>query len=69
MIDKNATLKQQAKSKINWLGTAVLAMGVVQSNIDSLGPYVGEHLGLVNMGLGVAIVVARQVTTKPVSAK
>lgn len=69
MIDKNATVKQQVKSKINWLGTAVLIAGFVQANIDSLAPFVGEYLGLVNIGLGVLIIVARQVTTGAVSEK
>lgn len=64
-----ATTKGAAKSKLMWLGLAVLVMGELQ-RASALGELIPEHWrGVVLEVLGLAIMVARFFTTESLSDK
>ena len=62
-------MNKQMKSKTNWLGTAVLILGTIQTGLPEVAHYLGDKMGLINMGIGVAIIILRQLTTQPISEK
>jgi hypothetical protein len=69
-MSKKATAVGAAKSKLVWLGLAVLVMGQVQTQMDVLSPFVPEKwIGLANSLLGIAIMVARFFTTESLTEK
>ena len=59
-------MKSQIRSKTNWAGVLVIALGVVETNAPMLRDLLGEWYGLTYIGIGVAMVILRQVTTGPV---
>lgn len=56
------------KSKTVNFGLIVSILGVVQSNIDSLG-LDSKTQGLVLIGIGIAVIILRSVTDKPLKDK
>jgi hypothetical protein len=74
----NATLKGSIKSKINWLGLAVIVLGYLQSGLGNLRvilmPFIKPELleallGLISMAVGIAIIVARFFTEDSLAEK
>ena len=59
-------MKSQIKSRTNWAGVLVMALGVVETNAPMLRDLLGDWYGLTYIGIGVAMVILRQVTTGPV---
>ena len=63
-MDIRAAAKGAARSKTVYLGLAVTVLGYLQANVSLLAG-VGikpEHLGLVNLTLGLAVILVRFVT-------
>lgn len=66
----NPTLIGSIKSKLMWLGLAVSIMGYVQANMETLAQYIPQKwVGLANVGLGLAIMIARTFTTQSLTDK
>lgn len=62
--------KGAAKSKLMWLGLAVLVMGEVQRNADVLAAFIPhEWMGIFTSALGLGIMVARFFTTESLEEK
>ncbi len=59
------TLKTWFTSRTNWLGLAVLVMGVVQEWLAS-APIAEEYQGFITMATGGAIMLLRKLTTGPI---
>ena len=59
-------MKSQIRSKTNWAGVLVMALGVVETNAPMLRDLLGDWYGLSYITIGVAMVILRQVTTGPV---
>ena len=59
----------QLKSKTNWAGVAVACLGIVEMNAPLIQEMLGQWYGLTYIGIGVAMVVLRNLTTTPVSEK
>lgn len=58
------------KSKIVYLGLTVAVLGYVQANKAVVAPFVPEkYFGLFDMGLGVALIIARFFTTESLTEK
>lgn len=65
-----ATIKGAVKSRTVYLGLAVSIIGVIQASADVFTAYLSPvHQGLLTMGLGVAVVVLRFLTTTPLNEK
>lgn len=65
-----ATWRGAARSKTVYLGLAVTIMGYLQANAQTLAPFVRpEILGLINLGLGAAIIVVRFLTHESLEDK
>lgn len=59
-----------ARSKTVYLGLALAVLGAVQANIDVFSAYLTPaHQGLLTMGVGVAVVALRWVTTEGLDEK
>ena len=64
-------LIKRLKSRTHWLGIGTQLLGalaLVQGNVHQLG-IPPDKIGFVIIGIGVAINVLREMTTKPVDAK
>lgn len=59
-------MKARWKSKTNLFGAAILALGVVQSNFPQIQDQLGNKAGFVYIGIGVLIVILRELTSEPV---
>lgn len=59
-------MKSPVKSKTINLGALVVILGAVQQYLPEVAPMLGEHAGLVNMVIGVAVIYLRFLTTEPV---
>ena len=57
------------KSKTNLVATAIMALGVVQSNLPAVAEALGDKQGFIYIALGVAMVVLREFTTTPVTKR
>lgn len=67
MSDK---LKGAVKSKLVWLGMLLAIAGVIQANMDVFAQYLTpEAQGLATVGVGIAVVVLRFLTTMPLDEK
>ena len=62
-------INQRINSKTYWLGMAVLVLGFLQSNISQLDAWLGEYRGPVNVAIGLAILVMRELTKAPLESK
>ena len=71
-------VKGSLKSKINWLGLAVIVLSYLQTNMGSiktilapvLAPaYTEAIMGLIGMAVGMAIIVARFFTSETLHEK
>ena len=62
-------MKSRAKSKTYWLGMISIILGTVVSNPEIIGPYFGDHAGLIMMILGIAGMVIREYTSESLSTK
>lgn len=62
-------IAQRISSKTYWLGLAVLALGFLESNIAQLDVFLGEYSGPVKIGIGLLILIMRELTKVPLSEK
>ena len=62
-------MKNRFKSKTYWLSLAGILLGTAVANPDIVGPYLGEHSGLIMMGLGVSGMIIRELTTSALDEK
>ena len=62
-------VKQQAKSKTNWVGVAVACMGVLETNVHMLQDTLGQYYGMTYIALGMVMIVLRNVTTTAIGDK
>lgn len=66
----NSTLAGSLKSKLMWLGLAISMFGYLQANLAMLSAFIpAKYFGLVNMGLGALVMLARFFTTESLSDK
>lgn len=59
-------MKKRHLSKTNWFGTAVLVLGMVQSELPKVSELLGKYDGVAYIFIGVAIIVLRELTKEPV---
>ena len=62
-------IKQRLKSKTNLMGMAIAALGVVQANFPQIQSALGDNAGFAYVGIGVIMVIMRELTTQPVGEK
>lgn len=60
---------QRANSKAYRLGMAVAVLGYAQENFDMIAPLIGAAGGWVTFGIGIAIIIVRELTNAPLSQK
>lgn len=60
-------MKPRIKSKTNWVGVLIAVLGIVEVNALMLQDLLGQWYGLTYIGIGVAMVVLREMTTEPVA--
>jgi hypothetical protein len=66
----NPIVKGAVKSKINWLALSLVVLGYMETKQDVLIQYVPQHWqGLVTMGIGAAVAVARFFTSESLADK
>lgn len=66
----NATTRGAIRSKLMWLGLITTVLGALQANAQAIAPFIPEkYFGLANMLVGVAIMVARFLTTETLADK
>lgn len=65
-----STIKGAAKSRTVYLGLAISVIGVIQASADVFTAYLSpQQQGFLTMGLGVAVVFLRFLTTAPLDEK
>ena len=57
------------KSKTIWFSAALAALGVLEINMGVVAESLGEHSGLVYVGIAAAMAALRVLTTEPLSEK
>jgi len=57
------------KSKTNLVGIAIAILGVVEMNAPLLQEILGKWYGLTYIGIGITMVILREVTKVPVTEK
>jgi len=66
----NSKLAGAKRSKTVWLGLALAVLGVVQVNAEVFNTFLNpQQQGFLTLGLGVAVVVLRWVTTDALEEK
>ena len=60
---------KRLKSRTNLTGLAIAVLGVVEMNAPMIQELLGKWYGLTYIGIGVAMVILREITTKPVTEK
>lgn len=66
-----SAIKKRLKSKMHWLGVGTQVLGaltLLQANVHSLG-IPQDKIGYAIIGVGIAINILREFTTKPVAEK
>jgi hypothetical protein len=66
---RKVTMNPRLKSKTNLTAIAIAVLGVVETNAPMLRDLLGEWYGLTYVGIGVAMVILREVTKTPVTEK
>ena len=62
-------INQRLKSKTYWLGAFVLALTYTQQNFGLIERHLGESAQLIDYGIGLSILLLRELTKKPLSEK
>lgn len=62
-------LIKRTKSKTHMLNTTVLVLGFLQLNLDKVQDALGDWYGWIFIAIGVAGLILREITTKPISEK
>ncbi len=66
----NDKIRGATRSKTAWFGLALAVLGVVQAHLDVFGQFLSPAAqGLLTVGVGVAVVVLRWVTTDGLDEK
>lgn len=60
---------QRANSKAYMLGTVVSLLGFLQENSAMIATAIGDAGGWVNLAIGAAIIIVRELTNAPLSQK
>lgn len=59
-------MKPRIKSKTYWFGLAVTVLGAIQLYLPEVEHLLAGWSGVVNMGVGVGIVILRELTKEPI---
>lgn len=62
-------IKQRLRSKTYYLGLVIMVLGYLEQNAALLKTMLGDYYGLFVMGVGVAVLVLREITKEPIDAK
>ena len=68
LMTKDA-IKQRAKSKTYYFGLAIMVLGYAEANFSVIQNLFGTNAGYVNCGIGLAILVLRELTKTPLNQK
>ena len=59
-------MKKRHLSKTNWYGMLILSLGFLQTEFPRLEAVLGENAGVVYIGIGLSIIILRELTTERV---
>lgn len=62
-------IADRSRSWTYWFGFAVILLGYLQQNFALIESYLGDSKDLVFFGIGILILVFREITTKPLNQK
>ena len=60
---------QRLKSKTNVTAAIIAALGIMQTNFPQIQAQLGEYAGFTYIGIGMLMVVLRELTVKPITEK
>jgi len=60
---------QRLKSNTNKAAALIAILGVVQTNFPQIQAQLGDYAGFTYIGIGILMVVLREITTKPIAER
>ena len=62
-------IMQRLKSKTNRAAILISVLGIVQTNFPQIVAQLGDYAGFTYIGIGILMVVLRELTVKPITEK